>query len=91
MKKKILIGALAVGVFVVAAYAAATKFTDVLVTGTLQVNGITTLGAGLKLPVVDVAVSTPSAAGLLVRNSSSVVYISTGATSPSQWSKVGAQ
>lgn len=66
------------------AYAAATKFTE------LESETMTTT-VGYKLPVVNVAVSTPTAAGLLVRTSAYVVYISTATTGVASWSKVGAQ
>jgi len=101
MVNKILAGFGVVVLFVALAYAASTTFTNVRVKGSLQVAGVSTMDSvsagqvtltgGLILPVVDVAVSTPSAAGLLVRTAASVVYISTGTANPTQWSKVGAQ
>lgn len=56
--------------------------------GTIQTS-ISGLGF-LKLPVVTPASDTAEAAGLLARDSNSVVYISTG-TAAGSWSKVGAQ
>ena len=40
---------------------------------------------------VVVGSETPAELGLLVRDSSNILYISTGVSSPSDWTKVGAQ
>lgn len=52
---------------------------------------ITPPAGGWPLPVVDITVSTPSVAGLLVQTSASVVYVSTAAVGVANWIKVGAQ
>lgn len=86
--KKVLVALLLTFAVVSVVYAAATKFTD------LQCENLTvtnTLTADAVLPVVDVVVSSPTKAGLLVRTSASVVYISTGTGTVSSWSKVGGQ
>jgi len=89
MKKGILFSVVAL--FCVAlVYAAATRFTNLEVTGTLDVAGNATL-AKLVIPQVDVAVTTPTVTGLLVRNSSYVLYISTLTTGINGWQKVGTQ
>lgn len=46
---------------------------------------------GWPLPTVDIAVTTPSVAGLLVKTSASLVYVSTAAVGVANWIKVGAQ
>lgn len=51
----------------------------------------TTLASGWPIPLVDIAVTTPAAAGLLVRTSANLVYVSTAATGVNNWIKVGAQ
>jgi hypothetical protein len=89
MKRVLLAFLLAFGMASLA-YAAATKFTDVeardlTVTRTLSVT------LGVPLPVVDVAVTSPTVAGVLVRTSAYVVYISTATGAVSNWSKVGGQ
>lgn len=97
MNKKILGGLVVVVVCVALAYAAATKFTNVWVTGTLQVDGVSTFNGrtvmvgGVQVPIVDVAVSTPAAAGLLAATTNYVLYISSSNISPASWLKVGAQ
>lgn len=88
--KKGLIAFVAVIAFMAIAYAAATKFTDVNVTGDLTVGGTSTVGK-LAIPQVNVLTSTPTAVGLLVRDSSFVVYISTLTTGVNGWQKVGTQ
>jgi hypothetical protein len=89
MKKGLLFSVVAL--FCVAlVYAAATKFTNLEVTGDLSVGGNTTV-SNLIIPEVNVAVTTPTATGLLVRNSSYVLYISTLTTGINGWQKVGSQ
>lgn len=62
-------------------------------TGLVTLSTATFTGTqGLRLgPAVDVAVSTPLATGILVRDSSNNLYISTGTANPTQWAKVGGQ
>lgn len=97
MKKKILLGTLAVGILAATVYAAATKFTDLWVSGTMRVDGVSTFNGrtvmvgGVQVPVVNVAVSTPAAAGLLAATTNYVLYISSNNQTPSNWLKVGAQ
>lgn len=104
MKKKILLGALAVGIFIATAYAAATKFTDLWVSSTLRVDGATTLNGalasngritatgGLVVPAVSgLLASTPTVAGMLANTTNYVLYVATATNSPAAWQKVGAQ
>jgi len=88
--KKGIVFAVAVLAFIALAYAAATTFTNLKVTGTLEVDGNATLSK-LIIPQVDVAVTTPTALGLVVRDSSFKVYISTLTTGVNGWQKVGTQ
>lgn len=103
MKNKFLAGLLVAGVFVGLAYAAATHFTNVVVDQTLTVTGQSNFTGAIvstntitakRLALgeaVNVAVSTPTVLWQIVRTSAGVVYIATGTTTPSQWSKIGAQ
>jgi hypothetical protein len=77
-------------------YAAATKFTNLKVTGTLDVDGASSLNGAvtvgkLVLPLADVATSTPTVLGQVVRDSSYKVYIGTNTTGTNGWQKVGTQ
>lgn len=91
MKGKLFTGLLALVAFVVVAHAAVTRFNSVLVKETLEVTGVTTLNEGIKLDLVDVTISTPTSAGLLVQTTNYVLYVSTGASNRAQWVKVGGQ
>lgn len=91
MKNKILVGLSIVAVCFTLAYAAVTRFDNVQVKGTLQVDGVTTFNSGIKVPVIDVVTSTPTAVGLLAQTTNYVLYISTAINTPSNWIKVGAQ
>lgn len=82
--KKLLLAVLLTFGLATLAIAAATRFTD------LEAQRIEAT-KGYKLPVVDVAVSTPTETGLLVRTSGYVLYISTNATGVNGWQKVGGQ
>jgi hypothetical protein len=89
--------------FVGLALGAYTTFTDLKTTGdmlvgdTLTVVGDTVLGGPatadyiILSEAVNVAVTTPTVVGQLVRNASFVVYIASGTAGVSQWIKVGAQ
>lgn len=88
--KKGLIAFVAVVAFMAIAYAAATKFTDVTVTGDLSVGRNATFSA-LIVPEVNVLTSTPTVAGQIVRDSSFKVYIGTNTTGVNGWQKVGTQ
>ena len=99
---KFLAALFAVIALVSLAYAAATKFTNVTVTGDLAVEGTsTTTGASTMALVtvnrlrlaesVNVSVATPTVAGQIVRDSTYQVYIASGTASPSQWVKIGTQ
>lgn len=71
----------------------ATSGTNVSLTGTVATSTVTVSGSqGLRLgTAVNVSVSTPAATGILARDSSNNLYISTGSANPTQWVKVGAQ
>ena len=88
--KKLMIAVVAVVAFMAIAYAAATKFTDLHVTGTLQVDGNASI-AKLIVPEVNVLTSTPTVVGQIVRDSSFKVYIGTNTTGVNGWQKVGTQ
>jgi len=88
--KKAMLAVVAVVAFMAIAYAAATKFTNVDITGTLNVDGNATL-AKLVIPEVNVLTSTPTVAGQIVRDSSFKVYIGTNTTGVNGWQKVGTQ
>ena len=47
--------------------------------------------ATLTLPTMDIAVTTPTVAGQLVKTSAYVVYVSTNTTGVNGWVKVGSQ
>lgn len=100
-KSNLLAAIFAVGFLVSLAYAAATKFTNVEVSGTLEVDGSTTLGDattdattfnGQLVLLADAAPRTnvtPAAAGSLIRNSTAnEVCIATGVLK-SQWAIFG--
>ncbi len=71
--------------------AGATTLTGTLTAGTIAVSTITISGSqGLRLGTVAATTSTPAAAGILIRNSSNELYISTG-TGAAAWVKVGGQ
>lgn len=65
--------------------------------GTTAINGATTVtgqmtfSTGPILPIVDVAVTSPTVAGQVVRTSANVVYVSSAAVAVSNWLKLGAQ
>lgn len=64
---------------------------NISTSGDLTASG-NIIGSRVQLVgTVDVAVSTPLVVGQLVRTSTNVLYISTGTTNPTQWSKIGAQ
>lgn len=88
--KKTMLALVAVVAFMAIAYAAATKFTDVTVTGDLVVGDQATFGA-LVVPSANVLTSTPTVVGQIVRDSSFVVYIGTNTTGVNGWQKVGTQ
>lgn len=88
--KKALIAVAFVATFMAIAYAAATKFTNVDISGTLNVDGNTTI-AKLIVPEVNVLTSTPTVVGQIVRDSSFKVYIGTNTTGVNGWQKVGTQ
>jgi len=97
MKNKILTGLGIVALFITVAYAAATRFENVLVKGTLQVDGATSLGgrlttSGLVVPAVSgLLASTPTVAGMLANTTNYVLYVATATNTPAAWQKVGAQ
>jgi hypothetical protein len=88
--RKVTLALVAVVAFMAIAYAAATKFTNVTVTGDLSVEGQGTI-AKLTIPEVNVLTSTPTVVGQIVRDSSFKVYISTLTTGVNGWQKVGTQ
>jgi hypothetical protein len=89
--RKLLIAAVLLTAGAVIAQAAATKFTELQASTMTVTNTLSAKTIDGSLPIVDVAVTTPTVTGRLVRTSANVVYISTGTASVSQWSKVGAQ
>lgn len=93
--KKVLIASIAIATFMAIAYAAATKFTNVDVTGDLSVAGTSTLATVsptvLVIPTVNVLTSTPTALGQIVKDSSYKVYIGTNTTGTNGWQKIGTQ
>jgi hypothetical protein len=60
-------------------------------TGAMTVTGVLTANGGIKIPVVDVTVTTPTVVGVLSRTSAGVVYVSTATVAVGDWIKVGAQ
>lgn len=70
---------------------------DLTVTDELTVTGDTTLGGAVTgdsltiSGIVDVTVTTPTVAGMLVVDSNYVLYIATATTSIADWIKVGTQ
>lgn len=76
---------------------------DVYIEGTLEVDGATqfdgastingqmTFVTGPIIPIFNVAVTSPTVTGQIVRTSAGEVYISTGIGVVSAWSKVGGQ
>jgi len=61
------------------------------ISGTTSVTGQMTFSVAPIIPIVDVAVTSPTAAGQIVRTSANVVYVSSAAVAVSNWLKVGAQ
>lgn len=59
--------------------------------GTSSISGNVAIAGTLTIGIVDVTLSTPTATGLLARNSSNILYMSTATATPSSWQKVGAQ
>jgi hypothetical protein len=90
--KKLLLAVLLTFGLATLAYSAPTVFTDLKVTGNLEVvTSVTPPATGAAIPLVDVTVTSPTVAGVLVRTSAYVVYISTNTTNLLGWVKVGGQ
>lgn len=59
--------------------------------GTSSVQSNLAVAGTLSVAIVDVTLSTPTAVGLIARNSSNILYISTATATAGSWQKVGAQ
>jgi hypothetical protein len=59
--------------------------------GGVTVSSQATFSVAPVIPTVNIAVSSPTAAGQIVKTSDYVVYISTGIGNISYWTKVGGQ
>ena len=64
---------------------------DLALTGNASIGGNATLDYLVLSQAVNVAVTTPTVVGQLVRTSAYVVYIGTGTARTDQWVKVGGQ
>jgi hypothetical protein len=65
--------------------------TNLTVAGTLTASGGLTVAGGFVIPTVDIAASSPTVLGQLVKTTGYVIYVATNVTDVNGWVKVGGQ